>query len=295
MIILLTGSKGMLAAGVKLLKPADVTLIETDVEELDITNARAVQAFCEESAPHLILNCAAYTAVDNAETDKETAFAVNTVGPKNLAETAAARGIPFVHVSTDYVFFGDGSHPLREDDACAPRGVYAESKRAGEIAIEQAGGQWLTVRTSWLYGPRGKNFPDTMLRLAREKDRLTVVNDQIGSPTFSRDLAEALWTLIKVNAAGYYHFSNTGACTWYEFAVEAVRQAKEMRLFPKEREVEFVPVTSDKFPRPAPRPAYSVMATEKYAKTVGAPPRAWQDALRAFLGTRKDITRPQSA
>ncbi len=295
MIILLTGSKGMLAADVKLLKPADVTLVETDVEELDITNAQGVQAFCEESAPDLILNCAAYTAVDNAETDKETALAVNTVGPKNLAETAAARGIPFVHVSTDYVFFGDGSHPLREDDACAPRGVYAESKRAGEIAIEQAGGHWLIVRTSWLYGPRGKNFPDTMLRLAREKDRLTVVNDQIGSPTFSRDLAEAIWTLIKVNAAGYYHFSNTGACTWYEFAVETVRQAKEMGLFPKEREVKFVPVTSDEFPRPAPRPAYSVMATEKYAKTVGAPPRAWQEALRAFLGTRKSLKRPQGA
>ena len=139
MKILLTGANGMLAADVKITKPENVSLIETDVDELDITNANAVDNFCEHEKPDLILNCAAYTAVDKAEEDKETAYAVNTTGPKNLAQTAAKLNIPFVHVSTDYVFFGDGSAPMKENDKCDPKGVYAKTKRAGELEIEEAG------------------------------------------------------------------------------------------------------------------------------------------------------------
>ncbi len=283
MNVLLTGAKGMLAADVKITAPESVSLIETDLEELDITDADAVLAFCDDHHPDLILNCAAYTAVDNAESNCETAFAINERGPANLAAACSRLSIPFVHVSTDFVFFGDGSHELSEDDRPAPRGVYAESKRAGEIAIERAGCPWLTVRTSWLYGLRGKNFPDTMLGLAAERDRLTVVHDQKGSPTYACDLARALWQLIEKNAQGYVHFSNRGVCSWFDFAVETIRQAKDIGLLSADRHVEVVPVTSDEFKRPAPRPEYSGMSTEKFTRLTGCPPRLWQEALKDFL------------
>ncbi len=283
MNVLLTGSKGMLAADVKLLKPANVDLLETDVEELDITNFDDVQNFCGDSKPDLILNCAAYTAVDKAEEDIATAYAVNETGPENLAKISAELKIPFVHISTDYVFFGNGAHPLFENDPCAPQGVYGKSKREGELAVEKAGCNWLTIRTSWLYGKNGPNFPDTMLKLAAERDTLTIVNDQKGSPTYSYDFAEAIWKLIDKKATGYVHFSNSGACTWFDFAVETITGAKKLGLLSENREINFVPVSSEKFKRPAPRPAFSVMSTEKYAEISGAPPRSWQEGLHAFL------------
>jgi len=287
MKILLTGANGMLAADVIITKPDNVTLIETDVDELDITNSDAVNDFCKKNKPDLIFNCAAYTAVDKAEEDEKTAFAVNAIGPKNLASAAANLNIPFVHVSTDYVFFGDGSAPMKEDDPCDPKGVYAKTKRAGEIEIEKAGGKWLTVRTSWLYGLNGNNFPDTMIRLANERDTLTVVNDQKGSPTFSFDLASALWKLISLDQTGYFHFSNSGECSWFDFAVEIINRAKKFGLVPKEKNIEILPVTSDKFPRPAPRPNYSVMSLDKYTKAVGKPPRPWQEGLEYYLELKK--------
>ena len=287
MKILLTGANGMLAADVKITKPEHVSLIETDVEELDITNIDAVDNFCVQEKPDLILNCAAYTAVDKAEEDIETAYAVNVSGPKNLAEIAAKLNIPFVHVSTDYVFFGDSCTPMKEDDKCDPKGVYAKTKRAGEIEIEKSGAKWLTVRTSWLYGLGGSNFPDAMIRLASERDTLNVVNDQKGSPTFSRDLAEALWKLIGLQETGYFHFSNSGECTWYDFAVEAISLAKEFNFLPKEKNIDIQPVTSDKFPTPAPRPAYSVMSLDKYAKATGKAPRSWQEGLKDYLTLKK--------
>lgn len=276
----------MLAADVKRRRPAGVDLVETDLPELDITDAAAVEAFFDASRPHAVLNCAAYTAVDRAEEDEAAAFAVNETGPRNLAEACARRGTPLVHVSTDYVFFGDGTRPLREEDPCRPRGVYARSKRAGEVALERAGGRWLTVRTSWLYGLDGANFPDTILRLARERDRLTVVDDQQGSPTYSEDLAAALWALIGRGASGYVHFCNSGACSWHAFAVEIVRQGRALGLVPEGRRVEVAPISSADLSRPAPRPSYSVLSTERYASIAGRPPRPWEDALRSFLRAR---------
>ncbi len=286
MKILLTGSKGMLAKDVKLLKPDNVNLIETDVEELDITNFVDVKNFCEKFNPELILNCAAYTAVDKAEEDVETAYAVNETGPENLAKISALLKIPFVHISTDYVFFGNGTHPLSETDTCAPKGVYGKSKRAGELSIENTGCKWLTIRTSWLYGKNGPNFPDTMLKLASDRDKLTIVNDQKGSPTYSFDLAEAIWKLIEKEAKGYVHFTNYGECTWFDFAVETISEAKKLNIISKEKVIEFVPVSSEEFKRPAPRPAYSVMSTKKYAEITGTPPRSWQKGLIAFLSEK---------
>jgi dTDP-4-dehydrorhamnose reductase len=279
----------MLAADVKRQKPAGVELIETDLEELDITDPGAVEAFFRSYRPDRVLNCAAYTAVDRAEEDTETAFAVNEKGPRNLAAACALGGVPMVHVSTDYVFFGDGKRPMREEDPCRPQGVYARSKRAGEEALEQEGGRWLTVRTSWLYGLEGPNFPDTILRRAGERDRLTVVDDQRGSPTLSGDLAGAIWKLMEKQALGYVHFCNNGACSWYEFALEIIRQGQELGLLPPDRRVEVVPISSSEFGRPAPRPPYSVLSTEKYRSIVGESPRPWKEGLDVFLRARKHM------
>ena len=288
MRILLTGALGMLAADVKRQKPADVELIETDLEELDITDPGAVEAF-RSCRPNQVLNCAAYTAVDRAEEDSDTAFAVNERGPRILAAACVREGVPLVHVSTDYVFFGDGTRPMEEEDPCRPRGVYARSKRAGEVALEREGGKWLTVRTSWLYGLNGPNFPDTILRLAGERDRLTVVDDQQGSPTLSSDLAGALWKLMDEQASGYVHFCNSGACSWYEYAQEIIRRGQELGLLSPARRVEVVPISSREFGRPAPRPPYSVLSTEKYRSIAGEPPRPWQDGLDSFLRARKHM------
>jgi len=287
MRILLTGARGMLAADLIRGKPAGADLIETDLEELDITDLRAVERLCDGERPELVLNSAAYTAVDRAEQEPEAAFAVNETGPGNLALACARRGLPLVHVSTDYVFFGDQGRPLREDDPCRPRGVYGKSKRAGELAVERAGGRWLTVRTSWLYGRNGPNFPDTILRLARERDRLTVVDDQRGSPTFSEDLAAAIWRLIEARASGYVHFCNRGDCTWHEYALEVVARGREAGLLPADRSVEVAPISTAEFNRPAPRPSYSVLSTERYGSITGTLPAPWKDGLDRFLQARR--------
>lgn len=290
--LLLTGARGMLAQEVLAQRPAQVDVIETDVQELDITDAGAVAKFCAEYAPDVVLNCAAYTAVDKAESERALAFAVNATGPQNLATVCAARKIPFVHISTDFVFQGDGTRLLREDDAPTPRGVYAASKRAGELAIEAAGGAWMIVRTSWLYAAHHANFVLTILRLAAERERLTVVDDQRGSPTYAPDLAGALWRLVARGAQGYVHFCNRGVCSWYEFAREIVRLGQKYGVLSAARNIEVAPCTTQEFPRPAPRPMFSAMDTARYAALIGEAPRAWQDALAECM---REIKKSQSA
>ncbi|MCX7848457.1 MAG: dTDP-4-dehydrorhamnose reductase [bacterium] len=283
--VLLTGARGMLAQEVMAQRPGSVHVIETDVEELDITNAAAVEAFCERHAPDAVINCAAYTAVDEAERERERAFAINAAGPRNLAVVCAARGVPFMHVSTDFVFQGDGTHLLREDDPPAPRGVYAESKRAGELYIEAIGGAWMVVRTSWLYAAHHENFVRTILRVAAARGELQVVNDQRGSPTYAADLAEAVWRLLGCGARGYVHFCNRGVCSWYEFAVEIVRLAQGYGVLPADREITITPCATEEFPRPAPRPRFSAMDTRRYTELTGAVVRSWQEALDTCIAT----------
>lgn len=265
--------------------PAQVVIVPTDVDELDITDGSAVRRACAAHAPDVVVNCAAYTAVDKAESDRARAFAINAAGPRNLALACAVQGIPLVHVSTDFVFQGDGSHLLREDDPPAPRGVYAESKRAGEVAIEAVGGAWLIVRTSWLYAAHHANFVLTILRLAAERERLQVVDDQRGSPTYAGDLAEALWRLIQCGARGYVHFSNRGVCSWYEFAREIVRLGQAQGILASDRRIEVTPCKTNEMPRPAPRPAFSAMDTSRYTALTGVEPRAWREALAECLAT----------
>jgi len=285
---MLVGSNGMLAQDVAILAPSDIRLALFDIPMIDITDPASVQAVVGRTKPSLVLNCAAYTAVDRAETEREQAYAVNADGPRHLALACRAAGVPLVHISTDFVFDGDGSRLLDESEAINPSGVYAASKRAGELAIEQSGCEWLTVRTSWLYAVHGKNFPNTMLRLAAEREELTVVNDQRGCPTFARDLAAALWRLIAVGARGYVHFCNAGVCSWCEFAQAIVSEAAAIGLLKRAPRV--VPISSQTFNSPAPRPAYSAMATARYAALTNVQPRPWQTALTEYLtikaGTR---------
>lgn len=283
MKILVSGANGMLARAVRERLSREHELFLTDVGEMNILDKAEIKKVCDIAKPHLILNCAAYTAVDKAEEDEAFARRLNAEGPANLAGECKERGIPLVSISTDFVFFGDGSHPMKEDDPTAPRGVYAVTKREGELAIEKSGCEFLIVRTAWLYGKGGKNFPDTMIKLAKERELLTVVNDQVGSPTFTQDLAEALLNLISVGARGYYHFTNQGGISWYDFACGAIEEAYALGMIDKAHKVDVKPVTTKEFPRPAPRPAYSVLSLEKYRSATGKTPPEWREALRRYL------------
>ena len=283
MKILVSGANGMLARAVRERLSREHELFLTDVGEMNILDKAEIKKVCDIAKPHLILNCAAYTAVDKAEEDEAFARRLNAEGPANLAGECKERGIPLVSISTDFVFFGDGSHPMKEDDPTAPRGVYAVTKREGELAIEKSGCEFLIVRTAWLYGKGGKNFPDTMIKLSKERELLTVVNDQVGSPTFTQDLAEALLNLISVGARGYYHFTNQGGISWYDFACGAIEEAYALGMIDKAHKVDVKPVSTKEFPRPAPRPAYSVLCLEKYTKATGKTPTDWREALRRYL------------
>lgn len=283
MRILVSGANGMLARAVRERLSREHELFLTDVGEMNILDKAEIKKVCDIAKPHLILNCAAYTAVDKAEEDEAFARRLNAEGPANLAGECKERGIPLVSISTDFVFFGDGSHPMKEDDPTAPRGVYAVTKREGELAIEKSGCEFLIVRTAWLYGKGGKNFPDTMIKLAKERELLTVVNDQVGSPTFTQDLAEALLNLISVGARGYYHFTNQGGISWYDFACGAIEEAYALGMIDKAHKVDVKPVSTKEFPRPAPRPAYSVLSLEKYRSATGKTPPEWREALRRYL------------
>ena len=283
MKILVSGANGMLARAVRERLSREHELFLTDVGEMNILDKAEIKKVCDIAKPHLILNCAAYTAVDKAEEDEAFARRLNAEGPANLAGECKERGIPLVSISTDFVFFGDGSHPMKEDDPTAPRGVYAVTKREGELAIEKSGCEFLIVRTAWLYGKGGKNFPDTMIKLAKERELLTVVNDQVGSPTFTKDLAEALLNLISAEARGYYHFTNRGGISWYDFACGAIEEAYALGMIDKAHKVDVKPVSTKEFPRPAPRPAYSVLSLEKYRSATGKTPPEWREALRRYL------------
>ena len=283
MKVLVSGANGMLARAVREKLSQEHELFLTDVGEMNILDKAEIKKVCDIAKPNLILNCAAYTAVDKAEEDEAFARRLNAEGPANLAAECKERGIPLVSISTDFVFFGDGSHPMKEDDPTAPKGVYAVTKREGELAIENSGCEFLIVRTAWLYGKGGKNFPDTMIKLAKERDLLTVVNDQVGSPTYTVDLAEALLNLISAEARGYYHFTNQGGISWFDFACGAIEEAKELGIIEKDKQVEVKPVTTQEFPRPAPRPNYSVLCLEKYQKATGKTPPEWREALKRYL------------
>lgn len=276
MRFLITGSEGMLAFALKkeIAEMPDARVRACDKSECDVTNVNSVAKVFAEFQPDIVLNCAAYTAVDKAEREKETAMAVNAQGVANLAKACAENGSTLVHFSTDYVFDGF-KKSYDEDDIRDPINVYGLSKAKGEEYIENilAGKKYYIIRTAWLYGPHGPNFVETMLKLAGEKDSLSVVDDQHGSPTLTYDLAKAVSKLIKGGAdapPGIYHITNSGNCTWYEYTCKIFEYS--------DIKIPVNPVTSAQFPRPAKRPVYSILNNNK-----GPILRPWHEALKYYL------------
>ena len=278
MKILITGAYGMLGSDLReTLK--NFELICTGSKDLDITDEEKVMDFITEKSPDLVINAAAYTAVDDCETNYDEAYAVNAIGPRNLAIACKRQDIPLIHISTDYVFDGSKRTPLMENDKLGPQSAYGKTKLAGEEFIQENTDKYFILRTAWLYGLHGGNFVKTMLDLAETHDEITVVNDQIGSPTYSLDLAVAITNLLQSDKYGIYHVTNEGECSWYDFA-KAIFEFSNI-------DVNVIPVSTEEFPRPAPRPHYSVLDNKKWNASGFVPMRDYKEALGSFLSLYK--------
>ena len=266
----MTGAAGMLGRDV-VRAATEHEVVALTRADLDVTDRPAVDRAIAEARPDVVINCAAFTDVDGAESDEDAATLVNGEAAGYLAAAAPA----IVQPSTDYVFDGSKRTPYVESDPTAPRSAYGRSKLAGEHAVAHANARHFIVRTSWLFGAAGKNFVDTMLGLGRDRDELKVVDDQVGCPTYTGHLARALVELAGTDGYGVRHLAGSGACSWFEFAIEIFRQA--------EIDVRVVPCTTAEFPRPAPRPAYSVLASER---PDGMRLPDWREGLAAYLAER---------
>ena len=295
--LLLIGSRGQLGSELQTILPPQYNLVALDRQQLDLTDSKAIRDAVESAQPQLIINAAAYTAVDRAESEPGLAEAVNAIAPGILAESAAQIGSPFIHVSTDYVFDGQQSRPYQETDETCPLGVYGRTKQAGEAAVQAAGGHALIVRTAWVYSARGKgNFVKTMLRLGAEHQEIRVVADQVGAPTWAQDLARAIAhlsdRLLEENPSptlepGIYHFTNSGVASWYDFAVAIFEEARSQGFPLKVERVR--PIATEEYPTPASRPAYSVLSCAKISAVLGAPPPHWRQGLRQMLQDLKAL------
>jgi dTDP-4-dehydrorhamnose reductase len=287
--IALIGSKGMLGSMVKELAGDGSDILGLDLPEFDMTDRGQVLDVLAGFAPEAIINCAAFTNVDGCESNEQTAQKVNGDAPGYLADAAKRLGAFLVHISTDYVFDGLGSRPYTEEDPTGPLSAYGRTKLLGEKAVLSSGlERFSIIRTSWLYGPRGKNFVETIVRLAKEREELRIVADQVGSPTYTEDLAVALFALLSRQAVGIYHFSNEGVCSWHEFAGAIVETMKESGEEVRVRNI--IPIRTEEYPLPAKRPAYSVLSKEKYKRTVGAEVPRWRDGLRRYFAKRGAAT-----
>jgi len=275
-MILVIGANGML--GHDLMKVLEGDVRGLDLPDVDITSLESVRRTLLTLKPKIIINAAAYTDVDGCETDAEQAMAVNGEGVGLLALTAREIGAKLVQISTDYVFDGRKGSPYLEDDPVGPLSIYGESKLAGELNAAMAP-EFLIVRTQWLYGIHGKNFVETMLRLAGEKSELAVVDDQIGSPTCTQDLALAIKALLDKGCSGTYHAANSGYCSWNEFA-KAIFEAQGLA-------VTVNGMSTKELNRPANRPLYSTLDCSRLAQDTGFRPQGWQEALREYLKRRK--------
>ena len=277
--ILVTGANGQLGSEIRVLSNGDGNFLFTDRGELDITDFAAVETFISKNAVGTVINCAAYTAVDKAECDAQNADLINNKAVENLAKICKDKDIKLVHISTDYVFDGKNHKPYLEEDEPSPIGVYAKTKYDGEKAILAINPQnSIIIRTSWVYSSFGANFVKTMLRLGREHESLGVVFDQVGSPTYARDLAKAILDIlpkIKNHKTEIYHFSNEGVVSWYDFAKEIMKMAK--------LSCNINPIESTQYPTPAPRPHYSVLNKAKIKREFGVEIPYWKDSLSDCL------------
>jgi dTDP-4-dehydrorhamnose reductase len=276
MRILILGNKGMLGSDLMLRLAGAHDVVGRDVDAFDIVSEDDCRRVVQECSPEVVINAAAYTNVDGCETNREGCFAVNAVGVKNIALACRGRGIALVHFSTDYVFDGWKRTPYGETDPPAPLNVYGASKLEGERYIEALAESYLLIRTAWLYGRHGKNFVKTILEKASVVKTLEVVDDQVGSPTHSRDLAAAVELLIEKGHRGVFHVTNRGRCSWYEFARKIVEYAGIT-------DVTVRPIGSGRLSRPALRPAWSVLSGRKFRAESGMTMPTWQRALRDYL------------
>jgi dTDP-4-dehydrorhamnose reductase len=285
--ILVTGANGQLGNEIRRLcrNFPGLEFIFTDVDMLDITNPDAVSVFMEASKPAIVVNCAAYTNVDGAEVNVKNVRKINSLAPQVLAAACAMQDAFLIHISTDYVFDGEATEPYTEDDETNPISVYGNSKLEGEEKIKTVFDNYLIIRTSWMYSEFGHNFVRSILALAKERDTLEIVNDQIGSPTYARDLANCIIDIIiksilnpKAYLPGIYHYANQGVCSWYEFASEILNIAgiKSCKL---------IPVSTEQYPAVAKRPKYSVLDTSKVRESFGIGIPNWRDSLRECLSS----------
>lgn len=287
-MIWLVGNRGMLGSDTEsLLKQNALEVTATD-KDVDITRIEDVKEFSRNKKVDTIINCASYTNVNQAETESEKAFLVNAEGVLNLSKIAREKGAVFIHVSTDYVFDGRKKTPYAEDDPVGPLSVYGASKGKAEEHIRQFLERYYILRTAWMFGRKGKNFVYTILDLFEKQDEVRVVNDQRGTPTYSADLARMILKIVMSGSDkfGLYHFTNEGETTWFDFACEIYRQAKDLGMVKKE--VRVVPVSTGRTPGQALRPAYSVLSKEKVIRTFNVAIRRWKDALAEFLNGIRD-------
>lgn len=280
--ILVLGAKGMLGQDLvahlreKLGSAGEV--FAADLEQFDITDREAAMAWVGDLAPDLVINCAAYTNVDGAEKNRDVCYAVNRDGAGNAAEATAAAGADFYQISTDFIFDGTKDGDYLEEDQPNPQSGYAASKWEGEQAVRQMHPAPVIIRISWLFGPRGKNFVQTMLNLGRTRDELTVVHDEVGRPTYTRDLGQWIWSVMEARPRGEtFNAGNSGRCSWFEFASRII---EEGGLADK---VTVRPTTAAEWGAPAPRPSCSVLSLQKLTDLIGYAPRSWEDALKDYI------------
>lgn len=286
--VLITGANGQLGSEIRKISNLypELKFSFTDLAELDITSAEKVADFLTGFKPEFLVNCAAYTAVDKAETDEPTATLLNAIAVGILAEQSAKHNCKMIHISTDYVFNGNGPRPYKEDNLVDPQSAYGRTKLEGEILCQRNNPESTIIRTSWLYSAFGNNFVKTMLRLGNERTELGIVADQIGSPTNAADLASAILTIIssvvnqtKSFVPGIYHYSNEGVASWYDFT-KAIFEIAEINCFVK-------PISSKDYPSPVQRPAYSVMDKSKIKTTFGLQIPHWRDSLKTYFQTKE--------
>ena len=280
MRVLVTGAKGQLGTDVMAeLKSNNIEAVGIDREELDIVDAKACEEFFDkanaEKRIDAVIHCAAYTAVDKAEDEQELSYNINALGTKNIATACKKFDMKLMYISTDYVFNGQGERPWEPDDEREPLNVYGKTKYEGELFVEEITKKYFIVRIAWVFGIAGNNFIKTMLKLAKERDSLTVVDDQIGSPTYTADLSKLLVSMIQTDKYGRYHATNEGYCSWYEFAKEIFKVAGVT--------INVAPVDSSAYPAKAKRPANSRMEKKKLDEMGFKRLPSWQDATRRYI------------
>lgn len=288
--ILLIGNNGQVGTELQNILSSDYQVIGLARPEIDLTQGHNLRQIIQAVKPEIIINAAAYTAVDKAESEAEIAHKVNAIAPQIIAAESQKLGSFLIHISTDYVFDGNSNYPYQENDITNPLSIYGQTKLAGEMAIQQACTDYIILRTAWVYGTYGKgNFVKTMLRVGKDRPEVRVVADQIGSPTWAHDIADTISKIIPQltsEISGIYHYTNSGVASWYDFAIAIFEEAQKLG-FPMQIN-QVIPITTPEYPTPAKRPAYSVLACGKISQLLGTYPPHWRQRLILMLKELKE-------